>query len=132
VQNQRVGAMRVNVVCADLQRRGYEVFREDGLCSCDVVASWDGELIRVEVKGQKKHIPRGNIIGAMEKRLNCRKFDVLAVVANTAEGFNVRYIHSLAHRHNVASCMLTGMDEYPRKTTKKYLARAAQFSKGAQ
>lgn len=51
-ENQRLGAARVNLVCADLQRRGIEVFREDGTNSFDLVAHKNGEMLRIEVKGE--------------------------------------------------------------------------------
>jgi len=133
-ENQRIGTIRVNIVSADLQSRGYEVFREDGLCSFDLVAHKDGEMLRVEVKGST-HAPRsGAPVGSTSKsaKLDCRKFDVLASVKETETGFSVKYNHSLAHVHNFASYMLTGADEYPTRTIKKNLERAAQFHKGVQ
>jgi hypothetical protein len=126
--NQRVGSIRVNIVSADLQSRGYEVFREDGLCSFDLVAHRDGELLRIEVKGEGK-APHGNVIGctSAKARVDCRKFDIMAVVKELAEGFGVRYLHSRAHRHTAASYLLTGPDKQSIHTTKKNLKRAEQF-----
>ena len=132
--NQRVGSIRVNIVSADLQSKGYEVFREDGLCSFDLVAHKDGELLKVEVKGDCKpgaggKIPRGNVVGgtSASAKIDCRKFDVLAVVGELVQGFSVRYLHSRAHKHTAASYTLTGADGQSIHTTKKNLKRAEQF-----
>ena len=132
--NQRVGSIRVNIVSADLQSRGFEVFREDGLCSFDLVAHKSGELLRVEVKGTNRAPHSGAPVGSTSKsaKLDCRKFDILASVEELKEGFRVQYNHSLAHKHVFASYELTGADEYPTRTTKKNLDRAAQFSKERQ
>jgi hypothetical protein len=128
--NQRVGSIRVNIVSADLQSRGYEVFREDGLCSFDLVAHKAGELLRVEVKGEGK-APRGNVVGctSITAKIDCRKFDVMAVVGELVQGFSVRYLHSRNHTHTVASYLLTGADEVSVHTTKRNLKRAAEFRK---
>ena|ERR1017187_1961583 len=129
--NQRVGSIRVNIVSADLQSRGFEVFREDGLCSFDLVAHKDGELLRVEVKGDSEHggkVPRGNIIGSIsvKNKVDCRKFDIMAAV----RGNSVRYLHSqhtlTARKHTVAAYALAGSPEYSIHTTKKNLKRAEQ------
>jgi hypothetical protein len=71
-----VGASSELLVCSDLLRAGYEVFRSVSLnCSCDLVAMKDGEIIRVECKtGYKKQIPSADR----------KKYDVLAAV--TPEG----------------------------------------------
>jgi hypothetical protein len=130
--NQRVGAIRVNVVCADLQRRNYEVFREDGLCSFDIVAHKAGELLRIEVKGDGTKIPRKGPIGTAKGKIDCRKFDVLAAVRELEEGFGVRYIHSIAHTHTMASYELTGADAYSNHTTKKNISRAENFKGGTE
>ena len=137
--NQRVGSIRVNIVSADLQSRGFEVFREDGLCSFDLVAHKGGELLRVEVKGDHKpgaggKIPRGNVVGGTgaNSKMDCRKFDVLAVVGR--DDLNVRYLHSQgtlsARKHTVAAYELAGSPEYSIHTTKKNLKRAEQFPQG--
>ena len=138
--NQRVGSIRVNIVSADLQNRGFEVFREDGLCSFDLVAHKSGELLRVEVKGDHKtHTPRGNIVGCTgaSSKLDCRKFDIMAVVKELGEqGFSVRYLHSQstlsARKHTVTAYDLAGSPEYSIHTTKKNLKRAEQFPQGAR
>jgi hypothetical protein len=45
------GAIAELVVCADLLKRGFEVFRAvSPACSCDLVALRDGQLQRIEVK----------------------------------------------------------------------------------
>lgn len=132
--NQRVGSIRVNIVSADLQSRGFEVFREDGLCSFDLVAHKDGVLLRIEVKGDGTKIPRGNVIGStsVKTKIDCRNFDVMAAVKDTS----VRYLHSQstlsARQHTAAAYELAGSPEYSIHTTKKNLKRAEQFPQGAR
>lgn len=47
----KVGAIAELVVCADLIRRGFEVFRSVSQdCSCDLIVLKDGQAQRVEVK----------------------------------------------------------------------------------
>jgi hypothetical protein len=112
--NQKVGAIRVSRVSIDLQERGIEVFREDGLCSFDMVAHKEGSLVRIEVKGPNK-------VG------NSRWYDVLAQV--TADG-KVRYVPSLRSymRHKVVLNSLfrelIGDWKPSKKTTKKSLEAA--------
>src|ERR1017187_10565637 len=126
--NQRVGSIRVNIVSADLQSRGFEVFREDGLCSFDLVVHKDGELLRVEVKGSGTKVPRGNVIGSTstKTKIDCRKFDIMAAVKELElGGFSVRYLHSQgtlsSRNHLVAAYELAGSPEYSKHTTKKNL-----------
>ena len=129
-ESQRLGSMRENVVCADLQSRNFEVFREDGLCSFDIVAHKNGELIRIEVKGISRLPKGGGPVGCASKKckVDCRKFDVMAGVRELPiGGFEIRYAHSIAHTHSAASYELTGPDLYPKKTTKKNLDRAKNF-----
>ena len=133
-ENQRVGSIRVNIVSADLQSRGYEVCREDGLCSFDLVAHKNGNLLRVEVKGHSKtRFPRGNIVGTtgVSCTLDCRKFDVLASVEELEQRFRVRYLHSQstlsARNHFIAAYELAGSPEHSIHTTKKNLNRAENF-----
>ena len=127
--NHRVGSMRVNVVCADLQSKGFEVFREDGLCSFDIVAHKDKKLLRIEIKGMSR-LPKKGPVGCTSSgcELDARNFDVLAGVKElpNSGGFSIRYSHSIFHTHNLASYELTGPDIYSDKTTRKNLSRATQ------
>jgi hypothetical protein len=128
-ENQRVGSIRVNRVSADLQERGFEVFREDGLCSFDLVIHKNGVLLRVEVKGTSSKVPRGNVVGTTSTRakVDCRKFDIMASC-----GTGVRYLHSRAHKHNAASLELTGPEFVSKKTTHKNLERAKRMMEAQQ
>jgi hypothetical protein len=127
---QRVGSIRVNIVSADLQSKGFEVFREDGLCSFDMVAHKGGELLRVEVKGDTRtKIPRTSPIASMagcgkKHGVDCRRFDVLAAV----DGENkVRYLRSAVHKFNAASKVLVGEEVENPRTRKDLIARRARL-----
>lgn len=124
-ENQRVGAIRVNRVSADLQEKGFEVFREDGLCSFDLVAHKNGILLRVEVKGHGSKIPRGSVVGCIETksphaRIDCRKFDIMASVSEHPA--QVRYLRSLTTQRNVTTGLLTGEEVQSNRTTFKVRA----------
>ncbi len=80
------GAYSELVVCTDLIRRGYSVFRSLSLCSeCDVVAIRNGEIVRVEVKTAHKS-SSGKIMHPGIKH-QIGKFDVLALVVSDTEIF---------------------------------------------
>lgn len=115
------GAAREAIAKADLLRKGFEVFgAEAGNTSFDIVAHKYGFLIRVEVKGEAKS-PRTSPVAfaAKSNRLDCRKFDILAVV----EGNSVRYLRSVLHPFNAASKALVGEEISSNHTTKKNLKR---------
>jgi hypothetical protein len=111
--HQRIGAIRVSRVSVDLQERGIEVFREDGLCSFDMVAHKNGSLVRIEIKGTSKH-------------LDSKRYDILARVVNGS----VRYTPSLRayKRHqntpNPLLKELIGNWKPSKMTTKKNLEAA--------
>jgi PD-(D/E)XK endonuclease len=67
----KVGAISELIVCADLIRRGFEVFRSVSQdCSSDLVVLKDGKIERVEVKtGRSNKLPRN-------------RFDILAQVVD--------------------------------------------------
>lgn len=74
-----IGACAEMVVCVDLLRRGYDVFRSVSPNSeCDLIVSHKGKLCRVEVKSARYAGRRRMEYG--RKRLNKTKFDVLALV----------------------------------------------------
>jgi hypothetical protein len=128
--NQRVGSIRVNIVSADLQSKSYEVFREDGLCSFDLVAHKNGELLRVEVKGDTRtKVPKTSPVASMagygkKHGIDCRRFDVLAAVD---ESNNVRYLRSAVHKFTAASKELVGEEVVNSRTTKMRLARRREL-----
>jgi hypothetical protein len=128
-ENQRVGSIRVNRVSADLQEKGFEVFREDGLCSFDLVAHKDGILLRVEVKGHGK-VPRGSVIGCISvlTKIDCRKFDILASVSE--QPTQVRYLRSLTTQRSVTTVLLTGEEVQSNSTTFKNQDRAKRILEG--
>ena len=129
-ESQRVGSIRVNRVSADLQERGFEVFREDGLCSFDLVAHKDGALLRVEVKGHSSKVPRGSIAGCISVRakMDCRKFDILASVSE--QPAQIRYLRSLTTQRNATTVLLTGEEVQSNCTTFKNQDRAKRMLEG--
>ena len=114
------GAAREAICKADLLRRGFEVFgAEAGNTSFDIVAHKHGLLLRVEVKGEPK-APRTSPIAytSNSNSVDCRKFDILAVV----DGNSVRYLRSIYHPFNAASQELVG-EEIPSSSTRHDLLR---------
>lgn len=72
------GACAEMVVCVDLLRQGYDVFRSVSPNSeCDLIISYKGKLCRVEVKSARYVRRRAEY---SRKRLNKNNFDVLAMV----------------------------------------------------
>ena len=72
-----VGAIGELTVCADLLKKGYEVFRSvASTCSCDVLAMKNGKVLRIEITR-----------GVVKKETNCvyyarhnpDNYDVIAV-----------------------------------------------------
>jgi Holliday junction resolvase-like predicted endonuclease len=73
-----VGACAEMVVCVDLLRRGYDIFRSVSPNSeCDLIITYRGRICRVEVKSAR--IRRGRTEFS-QQRLNKTKFDMLALV----------------------------------------------------
>jgi hypothetical protein len=51
LSSSNTGAVSELIVCADLLKKGYEVFRSvSATCSCDVIALRDGICTRIEVR----------------------------------------------------------------------------------
>lgn len=72
-----VGAISDLIVCADLLKKGYEVFRSvSQSCSCDLAILKNGHLLRVEVKTGYS-TARGKRF--TNKPSHPEKFDILAV-----------------------------------------------------
>lgn len=74
-----VGAMHELVVCVDLLRRGYEIFRAvSPSCSCDLVALCNGKSVRIEVRTGYAN-KSGGFTWTNQGR-DVHKYDVVAVV----------------------------------------------------
>ena len=72
------GAVGELVVSVDLMRRGFEVFRAvSPACSCDLLASKNGKLWRVEVRTAYRNELTGRVTVNLPDRSRC---DVLASV----------------------------------------------------
>lgn len=72
-----IGACAEMVICADLLRRGYDVYRSlSPNADCDLIISFKGKLCRVEVKSAI--YKRGRPMFRRE-RLDQTKFDMLAL-----------------------------------------------------
>lgn len=76
------GAVSELLVCADLLRRGFEVFRAVcPACSCDLAVLKDGILQRVEVKTGSRYIKvDGTVMHTYGKGHAGIRADILAVV----------------------------------------------------
>jgi hypothetical protein len=77
MKNHSIGAARANRVATDLQTKGFEVFREDGLCSFDIVVHKNGYCARMEVKGFGKRV-RASM--GPTRKCHAERFDILATV----------------------------------------------------
>lgn len=79
INKASTGAISEMVVCADLLKMGFSVFRSiSAACDCDIIAMKDGRIIRVEVKTAYK-LPSGSIL-CPKKKSQAGKHDVLAMV----------------------------------------------------
>lgn len=71
-----LGAVHELVICIDLLKKGYEVFRSvSPACSCDLAIIFEGKLFRVEVTTGSYNCS-GNIT---YPKKNKNKFDILAI-----------------------------------------------------
>ncbi len=78
-ENSVVGTISELVVCLDLMKRGYSVFRPMNGCeSCDIIALKGGKMIRVEVTTGVRCI--GGTLTHKKKRPPGEVFDILGVV----------------------------------------------------
>ena len=76
-RNSKHGAACELIVCADLIRKGYEVFRNVcGTGAADVIAVKDSRIIGIEVR-QSKHLSKNGSPTGHSKKL---RTDVLAAV----------------------------------------------------
>jgi hypothetical protein len=123
----REGSARQAIVTADLLRRNFEVWQEVGNSSVDLIACKFGLLLRIEVKGNKKrNISKNNApVGAVSGSVDCRRFDIVAVVSN----HSVRYVRSILHQVNNASIELIHEETINVSTRKDYIARQANMAK---
>lgn len=86
------GAIAELIVCADLLKRGFEVFRSvSPSCSCDLAIMKDKKLVRVEVT--TGYVTAGGKITHPKQPQHFHKFDLLAVYV-TALG-TVNYVPPL-------------------------------------
>jgi hypothetical protein len=82
ISNERqghIGCISELYVSTDLMNRGVEVFKSlSSHCSCDLIALFDGKMIRVEVKtGDTSHYKP---LVPISRHRHLGKFDLLAVV----------------------------------------------------
>ena len=76
-----VGAAHELLVCVDLMRKGYEVFRaESPSTSCDIVILRNGSLLRVEARTGMYKVNKE--ISYTSSCLDKSKYDVLAIIMN--------------------------------------------------
>ncbi len=77
------GALSEMLVCAEMLRRGYHVFRSiSPSCPCDLILMRDGRLIRAEVKSGTVYKKTGRI--AYSKPRNGSAHDMLVVLPDGA------------------------------------------------
>lgn len=75
----QTGAMSEMLVCVDLLKRGFDVFRAVAQsCSCDIVALRNGRMFRVEVKTAYRR--KTGTVGVSLRPDQKEKFDILAMV----------------------------------------------------
>jgi hypothetical protein len=73
------GAISELIVCADLLRRGFAVFRAVAQsCPCDIAVLKEGKVLRIEVTTGTLS-PMGKLMFAPH---NSENYDVLAIVVN--------------------------------------------------
>ena len=84
-RNSKNGAACELIVCADLIRKGYEVFRNVcGTGAADIIALKDSRTIGIEVRQAKKLRSDGSPTGHSKKL----RTDVLAAVVGTQVFYN--------------------------------------------
>jgi hypothetical protein len=75
----QVGAMTELMVCVDLIKRGYEVFRAvSPASSCDIAILKNNQLLRIEVKTGYRYL--NGAIGSGYGENQKGRFDILAIV----------------------------------------------------
>lgn len=80
----QTGAASELLVCVDLLRQGYDVFRaQSPSSSCDLVVILEGKALRIEVKTGRYQL-NGDVSFA-KSRLDPNKYDALAIVLPTNE-----------------------------------------------
>jgi len=78
-----IGEINEMVVCIDLIKRGYQVYRAfEPTHSFDILVIKDGKMLKIEVKTETV-LPSGS--RCITKDIDPAKFDVLARVANLSE-----------------------------------------------
>ncbi len=83
VATATTGAMHELLVCADLMRRGYDVFRaQSPSCPCDVIAMIDGQTYKVEVT---TGYMREDGQFSYPKKNNRYDYDIIAIVFHNGD-----------------------------------------------
>ncbi len=86
-----IGAFNELLVCWDLLRKGYSVFRSvSPAAPCDLIILTKSEIFRIEVKTSRKLQTTGKIY---YNKQDLRKCDILAVVVNKI----IKYIPKLSN-----------------------------------
>ena len=95
-----IGAAHELLVCADLLKKGYPVFRAmSPQCPCDVAFLVGRRLYRVEVKTGYRLVPDGAVTSSVPVDLiQTSKFDVLAVVEHNG---TITYSPGLPEKRSV-------------------------------
>jgi Holliday junction resolvase-like predicted endonuclease len=76
----KIGAMSEMLVCVDLMKRGFEIFRAvSQCCSCDLIALRGGKALRVEVKTGYR-TKSGDCVKSLRKKAAQSPHDLLAAV----------------------------------------------------
>lgn len=108
------GAVAEMLVCVDLLRRGYAIFRAvSPQCPCDLIAMAGGRCWRVEVRTGRLNPPTGRV-GVSVRETD--HFDILAVVV----GNDVGYVPDT----------LTPGEELPWPLTPETINRALMIARG--
>ena len=77
-----VGAIGEMTACADLLKRGFEVFRSvSATCSCDLIILKNKKLLRVEVRTGTTNQITGRI-SVPKTKLKLEKYDIFATIVN--------------------------------------------------
>lgn len=80
-----MGAVSELIVCADLIKRGYSVFRaQSPACPCDLVVWLGGKLYRVEVRTGSTSVYTGKLLFPF-KESDKGRFDIMAVAKHNGE-----------------------------------------------
>jgi len=72
IPRSTVGALSELMVCVDLMRRGYHVFRAVSYhCPCDLIVLNEEQFLRVEVRTVYRSKANGKVVGNRSHRADC-------------------------------------------------------------